>query len=113
MLFVIFTDAPKYRDLNLFLTPAFNVSAIEVAAHRRYTFHAFGFLTFTQCSERPDDHIAWIWPDRGVDCRSVADCCAYWLVCSALKAVDARGHDGIRDTHSGRERGHHFIELAA
>jgi hypothetical protein len=27
--------------------------------------------------------------------------------------VAARGHDGIRDTHSGRERGHRFIDLAA
>jgi hypothetical protein len=25
--------------------------------------------------------------------------------------VAARGHDGIRDTHSGRERGHRFIDL--
>jgi hypothetical protein len=29
-------------------------------------------LTFTPRGERPDDHIARIWPDRGVDCRSVA-----------------------------------------
>src|SRR5262249_50798386 len=57
------------------------------------------------------DHIARIWPDRGVDCRSVADYCAYRLVCSAFQAVAGRGHDGIRDSHSGRDGGHRFIEL--
>src|SRR5262249_52866741 len=57
------------------------------------------------------DHIARIWPDRGVDCRSVADYCAYRLVCSAFQAVAGRGHDGIRGSHSGRDGGHRFIEL--
>ena len=59
------------------------------------------------------DHIARIWPDRGVDCRNVADCCPYRLVCSAFQAVAGRGHDGIRDTHSGRDGGHRFIDLSA
>ena len=59
------------------------------------------------------DHIARIWPDRGVDCRSAADCCAYRLVCSAFQAVAGRGRDGIRDTHSGRDGGHRFIDLGA
>src|SRR6516164_4667590 len=41
------------------------------------------------------------------------DYSAYRLVCSAFQAVAGRGHDGIRDTHSGRDGGHRFIDLGA
>ena len=39
---------------------------------------------------------------------------AYRLVCSAFQAVAGRGHDGTRrDTYSGRDGSHGFIDLAA
>jgi len=37
---------------------------------------------------------------------------AYRLVCSAFQAVAGWGHDGTRDTYSGRDGSHGFIDLA-
>ena len=35
------------------------------------------------------------------------------LLVQRSKPVAGRGHDGIRDTHSGRDGGHRFIDLGA
>jgi hypothetical protein len=61
---------------------------------------------------RSHDHIARIWPDRGVDGHSVADCCAHWPLPPAFQNVADRCHDGIHDTRRGRDNGHRFIYLA-
>jgi hypothetical protein len=69
--------------------------------------------TRPRCIVKTHDHIARIWPDRGVDCHSVADCCAYRLLRSAFQVMAGRCHDGIHDTHRGRNGGHRFIGLSA
>jgi hypothetical protein len=35
------------------------------------------------------------------------------IAANIAKLVAGRGHDGIRDTHSGGDGGHRFIDLAA
>jgi hypothetical protein len=59
------------------------------------------------------DHIARIWPDRGVDCHSVADPCAYGLLRSAFQDMADRRHDGIHATRRGRDSGNRFIGLGS
>src|SRR6516165_8172570 len=84
---------------------------IEAVAETTFRLNASTDEFEPPLHSKSHDHIARIWPDRGVDCHSVADCRAQRLLRSAIQTMAGRCHDGIYATHRSRDDSHRFIDL--